>query len=52
MKFSRENDIAVIPYSTLAQGLLTGKYKKGATFTDGRSVPRCSSRRTTTEPWR
>ena len=37
LKFSRENDIAVIPYSTLAQGLLTGKYKKGATFTDGRS---------------
>ncbi len=37
LRFSRENDIAVIPYSTLAQGLLTGKYKKGATFTDGRS---------------
>ena len=33
----RENGIAVIPYSTLAQGLLTGKYKKGAAFTDGRS---------------
>ena len=37
LKFSLENDIAVIPYSTLAQGLLTGKYQKGATFTDGRS---------------
>lgn len=35
--FSRENNISVIPYSTLAQGLLTGKYKKGAVFTDGRS---------------
>lgn len=34
--FAREHDIAVIPYSTLAQGLLTGKYKKGDTFTDGR----------------
>ena len=37
LRFSRENGIAVIPYSTLAQGLLTGKYQKGAVFTDGRS---------------
>ncbi len=37
LRFSKENDIAVIPYSTLAQGLLTGKYKKGASFADGRS---------------
>ena len=27
----------MIPYSTLAQGLLTGKYQKGAVFTDGRA---------------
>lgn len=37
LRFSRENRISVIPYSTLAQGLLTGKYKKGAVFADGRS---------------
>ena len=37
LAFSREQGISVIPYSTLAQGLLTGKYQKGATFTDGRS---------------
>ena len=37
LKFSLENSIGVIPYSTLAQGLLTGKYKKDAVFTDGRS---------------
>lgn len=37
LRFSRENQISVIPYSTLAQGLLTGKYKKDAVFTDGRA---------------
>ena len=37
VKFSAENNVSVIPYSTLAQGLLTGKYKKDAVFTDGRA---------------
>ena len=37
LEFSRKQEISVIPYSTLAQGLLTGKYQKGAVFTDGRS---------------
>ena len=34
LEFSRKQEISVIPYSTLAQGLLTGKYQKGAVFTD------------------
>ena len=37
LEFSRKQEISVIPYSTLAQGLLTGKYQKGAVFTDGRA---------------
>jgi myo-inositol catabolism protein IolS len=37
LRFSLENNVGVIPYSTLAQGLLAGKYKKDAVFTDGRS---------------
>ena len=37
LEFSRNQGISVIPYSTLAQGLLTGKYQKGAVFTDGRA---------------
>ena len=37
LRFSLENDISVIPYSTLAQGLLTGKFKKDTVFTDGRA---------------
>lgn len=37
LEFSRKQGISVIPYSTLAQGLLTGKYQKGAVFTDGRA---------------
>lgn len=37
LQFSLENQIGVIPYSTLAQGLLTGKYQKDAVFTDGRA---------------
>ena len=35
--YCRENDIAVITYSSLAQGLLTGTLKKDSVVTDGRS---------------
>lgn len=37
LPFCIENDIGIIPYSTLAQGLLTGKFEKSDVFTDGRS---------------
>ena len=32
LPFCREHDIAVLPYSTLAHGLLTGKFSKSSTF--------------------
>ena len=35
--YCRENNIAVISYSSLAQGLLTGALKKDSVVTDGRS---------------
>lgn len=50
LPFCIENGIGVIPYSPLAQGLLTGKYGKSDVFTDGRrraalfqpeNYPRC-----------
>lgn len=37
IRFAKDNNVSVIPYSTLAQGLLTGKYQKDATFADGRA---------------
>ncbi len=36
LPFCIENNIGIVPYSTLAQGLLTGKYGKSDVFTDGR----------------
>ena len=36
LPFCREKGIGVIPYSTLAQGLLTGALNKDTVFTDGR----------------
>lgn len=37
LPFCIENGVGIVPYSPLAQGLLTGKYKKMDVFTDGRS---------------
>lgn len=37
IRFCADHQVSVIPYSTLAQGLLTGKMKRGAVFTDGRA---------------
>jgi len=37
LPFCIENGVGIVPYSPLAQGLLTGKYKKTDVFTDGRS---------------
>ena len=37
LNFCIKNEIGVIPYSTLAQGLLTGKYTKNSVIGDGRS---------------
>lgn len=36
LPYCRDNNIGVIPYSTLAQGLLTGKLTKDTVFDDGR----------------
>ncbi|HHV10879.1 MAG TPA: aldo/keto reductase [Clostridiales bacterium] len=39
LEYCRENDIGIVPYSPLAQGILTGKYQCSTTFPkeDGRS---------------
>lgn len=37
LPYCRERGIGVIPYSTLAQGLLTGKFKKETPITGGRA---------------
>lgn len=37
LPYCKEEGIGVIPYSTLAQGLLTGKFKKDTPITGGRS---------------
>lgn len=37
LPYCREQGISVIPYSTLAQGLLTGKFKKDTPITGGRA---------------
>lgn len=33
--YCQENDISIVAYSPLAQGILTGKYSKGTTFKEG-----------------
>ena len=47
LPFCIENGIGVIPYSPLAQGLLTGKYGNPMSLLTDAGVPHCSSRKTT-----
>lgn len=52
LEFSRKQEISVIPYSTLAQGLLTGKYQKAQCSRTDALERLCSSRKTTIGVWK